>query len=107
MTHKPNIEFTDPKEVLSQNINESIDMVKKAFGVTMEEALGTIRYMYSVGTLNNQGLRNYLIGKRGRSKTGKPNSDYSAITSVSITDNDIIIKFKSGYFTGLTSLELE
>ncbi len=52
-------------------------------------------------------LENFLIGKKGRSKTGKPNSDYSEITSVSITDNDIIIKFKSGYFTGLTYLELE
>jgi len=33
--------------------------------------------------------------------------NYSEITSVSITDKDIIIKFKSGYFTGLTYLELE
>ncbi len=52
-------------------------------------------------------LENFLIGKKGRSKTGKPDSDYSEITSVSITDKDIIIKFKSGYFTGLTYLELE
>jgi len=119
MTHEPNIEFSGIKLGHShkhkgnpyggtslKEAKEAMTRISRALWDKIEENPPN-HSKDSKGLDVKEELESLLIGRKGRSKTGKPNSDYSEITSVSITDNDIIIKFKSGYFTGLTSLELE
>ena len=119
MTHKTNIEFSGVKLGHShrhkgapyggtsfKEAKEAMARISKALRGKIEES-PSFHPKDSKGLDVKKELESLLVGRKGRSKTGKPDSNYSEITSVSITDNDIIIKFKSGYFTGLTSLELE
>ena len=56
----------------------------------------------------DESIKRDLIGKRGRSTSGSEfTNEFCEIENVLIDEKDIVIKFKSGYFTGLTYLELE